>query len=315
MLRPRTGAARFVPAPVAILAALAAGAPAAAAAPLRLVNRARPAAASALSRPLTTYGGSTSQDSPFALIVSKDHTRLARLLVHADARCSDGSSATESGAAAMEPPGGPRGDGRNLFVGNRLPAGGRFRAKGTALESYGGTEYGQLSETVAGRVRGNRAKGTFRMTVRVVDANTGAVVATCDSGALTWRSAAVPGKVYAGLTGGLRPVVVELSPDRSTVSDFRIGWDATCRPDGSFLVGDHLGGFPVDTSGHFGRPFDAGPYAAADGSSISLHYALAGRLTATRATGTFGVTATQTGPDGTVQSTCDRSLQHWSATS
>ena len=48
MLRQRTGAARFVPAPVAILAALVACAPAPAPAPpLHLVNRARPAAATA----------------------------------------------------------------------------------------------------------------------------------------------------------------------------------------------------------------------------------------------------------------------------
>ena len=288
MLRQRTGAARLVPAPVTIVAALVACAPASAAAPTRLVNRARPAAATTVSRPLTAYGGSTSQDAPFALIVSKDHRRLARLLMHAEAPCTDGGRATESGAASVEAPGAPRGDGRNRFVGNRLPAGGRFRVKGTALESYGGTEYGRVSETLAGRVRGNRAKGTFRMTVHVFDANTGSVLATCDSGPLTWRSAAVPGKVYAGLTGAQRPVVVELTPDRSMVTDLRIAWDATCQPEGGFLVGDHLGDFPVDTSGHFGHPFDAGPYTGADGSSISLRYALSGRLTATRAAGTFG---------------------------
>ena len=315
MLRQRTGAARLVPAPVAIVAALVACVPASAAPPTPLVNRARPAAAAPASRPLTTYGGSTSQDAPFALIVSRDHRRLARLLMHAEAPCSDGGHATESGAASIDPPGGPRGDGRNRFIGNRLPAGGSFRVKGTALESYGGTEYGRVSETLAGRVRGNRAKGTFRMTVRVVDANTGSVLATCDSGALAWRSAAVPGKVYAGLTGALRPVVVELTPDRAMVSDLRIAWDATCQPEGGLLVGDHLGDFPVDTSGHFGHPFDAGPYTGADGSSISLRYALRGRLTATRATGTFGTRLTQTAPDGPVQATCDRPLQHWSATS
>ena len=315
MLRQRTGAARFVPAPVAILAALVACAPASAAAPLHLVNRARPAAASTATPALTTYGGSTSQDAPFALIVSKDHRRLTRLLLHADAPCSDGSGATESGQASIEPPGGPRGGGRNLFVGDRLPRSGSFRIKGSAMEGYGGTIYGKLSETLAGRVKGNRAKGTFRMTVQVIDANTGAVQATCDTGPLSWHTAAVPGKVYAGLTGGGRPVVVALTPDRGMVSDLRIGWDATCQPEGGFLVADHLGNFLVDTAGTFGHPFDAGPFAGPDGSSIALHYALAGRLTATRATGTFAATMTQTAADGTVQTTCDRSLEHWSAVS
>jgi hypothetical protein len=272
MLRQRTGAARFVPAPVTILAALVACAPAAAAPPLHLINRARPAAAVTATRALTTYGGSTSQDAPFALIVAKDHRRLSRLLLHADAPCSDGSHATESGPASIEAPGGARGGGRNLFVGNRLPKSGSFRVKGSATEGYGGTMYGKLSETLAGKVKGNRAKGTFRMTVQVIDANTGAVQATCDTGALSWRASAVPGKVYAGLTGTGRPVVVA-------------------------------------------RTFDAGPFAASDGSSIALHYTLAGRLTATRATGTFAATMTQTAPDGTVQATCDRPAQSWSARS
>src|SRR6478672_7839118 len=315
MLRQRTGAARLVPVPVAILAALVACTPAPAALPLHLVNRVRPAAATPALRPLTTYGGSTSQDAPFALIVSKDHRRLSRVLLHADAQCSDGSRATESGQASIEAPGGPRGGGRNLFVGNRLPKSGSFRVKGTATELYGGTIYGKLAETLAGKVKGNRAKGTFRMTVQVIDANTGAVQATCDTGTLSWRTAAVPGKVYAGLTGAGRPVVVALTPDRGMVSDLRIGWDATCQPEGGFLVADHLGNFPVDSSGTFGHPVDAGPFAASDGSSIAVHYTLAGRLSATRATGTFAATMTQTAADGTVQATCDRPLQHWSAVS
>ena len=315
MLRQRTGAARFVPAPVTILAALAACVPASAATPTRLVNRARPAAAATAARPLTTFGGSTSQAAPFALIVSKDHQRLASLLLHADAPCADGSHATESGIASIEPHGAARGDGRNRFVGNRLPRSGSFRVKGSALESYGATQYGRVSETLAGRIKGNRAKGTLRMTIVVVDANTGAAQTTCDTGPVTWRSAAVPGKVYAGLTSGRRPVVVELSPDRSMVADLRVSWDATCQPEGGFLIADHLGNFPVDTAGHFGHPFDAGPFTAQDGSSVALHYDLAGRVTAKRVAGTLAVTLTQTAPDGTVQSTCSRPVEHWSATS
>lgn len=315
MLRQRTGAARFVPAPVAILAALAACTPASAAVPTRLINRVRPAAASTLSRPLTTYGGSTSQDSPFALIVSKDHRRFARLLMHVDVPCPDGRMVIESGAAAFQAGGGPSSSGRNSFAGNRLPKNGSFRMKGAALEGYGGTLYGAVSETLAGKVKGNRAKGTLRLTVQIVDANTRAVQQTCDSGPLTWRTAAVPGKVYAGLTAASRPVVVELSPDRSVVTNLRIGWEAPCQPEGDLMIGDDIGGFPVDTSGRFGNPFDLGPFTRDDGDSVAVHYAVTGRLTATKATGTFAARFTRTAPDGTVQATCDRPLQHWSAAS
>lgn len=315
MLRQRTGAARLVPAPVAIVAALVACAPASAASPLRLVNRARPAAAVTPTRPLTTYGGSSSQDSPFALIVSKDHKRLARVLVHVEAACPSGAVVIESGAAAFEPSGGPPSVSRNRFVGNTLPRSGRFRAKGAALESYGPTMYGKVSEALTGKVRGNRAKGTFRLTVQIVDANTSAVQETCDTGPLTWHTAAVVGKVYAGLTAASRPVVVELSSDRSEVTDLRIGWDAACQPEGGFSIGDHVGGFPVDTSGHFGHPFDIGPFTRDDGDSIKVHYAVTGKLAATRVTGTFAATYTRTAPDGTVQATCDRTVQHWSAVS
>lgn len=315
MLRHRTCAARFVPAPVTILAALVACVPASAASPTRLVNRARPAAAPAVARPLTTYGGSSSQQAPFALIVSKDHKRLVSVLLHADAPCPDGSRVIESGAASIEPPGGPRGGGRNLFSGNRLPRSGSFRVKGTALEAYGGTLYGKLSETLAGKVKGNRAKGTFRMTVQVVDGATGAVQQTCETGALGWRASAVPGKVYAGLTAGFRPVVVELSADRSVVSDLRIGWDAVCQPEGGLLIGDDVGGFPVDTSGHFGHAFGVGPFVLDGGDSVAAHYDVGGRLTSTRARGTFAATFTRTAPDGTVQSTCSRAAEAWTARS
>lgn len=314
MLRQRTGAARLVPAPVAILAALAACAPASAASRLRLVNRARPAAAT-VARPLTTYGGATSQDAPFALIVSKDHKRLARVLMHVEAACPDGAIVIESGAAAFEPSGAPPSVSRNRFTGNVLPKSGSFRAKGAALESYGPTMYGRVSETLAGKVTGNRAKGTLRLTVQIVDVNSGAVQQTCDTGALSWHTAAVPRKVYAGLTGGSRPVVVELSADRTQVSHLHIGWDATCQPQGSFLIGDDVGGFPVDTSGHFGTPFDIGPFTRDNGDSIKVHYAVSGKLTATRATGTFAATYTRTAPDGTVQATCDRPAERWSAVS
>src|SRR6476646_6743677 len=106
MLRQRTGAARLVPAPVAILAALVACTPAPAALPLHLVNRVRPAAATPALRPLTTYGGSTSQDAPFALIFSKDLWRLTCLLLHAEVLFFNDMATTESGQASIEPPGG-----------------------------------------------------------------------------------------------------------------------------------------------------------------------------------------------------------------
>lgn len=314
MLRQATGAARIVPALVSITAALVVSAPTAAAAPMRLVNRARPPAATTAVRPLTTYGGSTSQQSPFALIVSKDHKRLVSALLHVDAFCPDGTRAIESASASIQSSG-QRAGGRNTFVGDRLPVSGKFRVTGSATEDYGGAVYGQLSESLAGKVTGNRAKGTLRLVVQIIDASTGAVQQTCDSGTLTWRTSAVPGKVYAGLTAGFRPVVVELSADRSMVSDLRIGWDAECQPEGSLLVGDDVGNFPVDTSGHFGHVFDAGPFATSDGGSVSAHYAVTGRLSAKRASGTFAVTVTSTAADGTVQSTCARPAERWSATS
>jgi hypothetical protein len=311
MLRQRTAAARLVPASVTILAALVACVPASAATPLRLVNRARPAAA--VTRPLTTYGGSTSQDAPFALQVARNHKTLVRLIIHAVAKCPDGTRLIESGpaqfAGAL-----PTLIQANTFIGNALPASGRFRFSGLAAERFGDST-GALDETITGRVTGARARGTYRMRIQLHPSDDSAPTQTCDTGALTWKADASPGRVFAGLTAAGRPVVIKASADRRRVSDARISWSAPCDPSGGFAYAEHFGAFPMSATGHFGDAFDQHSDPGPDGSTDHYHYDLRGTASGRTARGTFAASAQRQAADGTPIMTCTMAAEAWTAKS
>src|SRR4051794_41833106 len=79
--------------------------------------------------PPTVYGGSTSDDAPFGLKVSKDHRHLVRLLIHAEASCPSGQSAmvSEAEAVAAKLPQPPK---ANTIKRKRLPPRGRVLLQG-----------------------------------------------------------------------------------------------------------------------------------------------------------------------------------------
>lgn len=314
MLRQRTGAARLVPAPVVILAALVACVPASAAVPLRLVNRARPgAAAIGGSTPLTVYGGATSQDAPFALQVARNHKRLVRLLINAVATCPDGSKVAESGPARFVAAA-PTFIQANTFLGSALPANGKFRYPGLASETFGAWT-GALHETITGRVTGARARGTYRMSIELTADDGSAPAQTCTTGTLTWTADASPGRVFAGLTAAGRPVVIKASADRRRVTDALISWGAPCDPSGMFFYGEHFVGFPMSATGHFGDVFDQNSDPRPDGSTGRYHYDLRGTVGRRAARGTFAASAQQLAAEGTPTATCTMAAEPWTARS
>jgi hypothetical protein len=311
MLHHRILCPRIAAGLVTLTAVLAACASATAAPPVRLVNR--PVAAAAVSKtPLTVYGGLTSQDTPFALQIARDHKHLVRLLVFASARCPDGAVVSESGPARFTGAL-PTLIQANTIIGNALPRSGKFHYDGLASEDYG-TFTGGLQETITGRVTGSRARGTYRMTVDL-RAKDGSSQQTCTTGTLTWKTESAPGRVFAGLTAAQRPVVIRASADRRRVTDALIGWGAPCDPSGAFIYGEHFTGFPVASTGRFGDAFDQTPTPAADGSHGTFHYELAGSLGHAKARGTFAATARFTAADGTTTATCTQATESWSATS
>jgi hypothetical protein len=271
------------------------------------VAKRRPAA------PPTIYGGSTSDDAPFGLQVSKDHRRLVRLLIHAGAACPSGGTAVVSEAVPFAAKL-PKSSQANTIIGNRLKAGGRFSFPGAATQDYG-ARTGLVAENVTGRIHGATAKGTFDLTVEIIDTASGDTVETCRSDTLHWTARAAKGRIFIGLTASRRPVVMALTPDRLQVADIWFGWTAPCRPQGTLVVGDHLSHFSVSPGGQFGEAFDAGPYGRPDGSSVTWHYDVHGAVSRTSASGTIAATWARTDAAGATDATCELPAEQWKAAS
>jgi hypothetical protein len=258
----------------------------------------------------TVYGGSTSDDAPFGLQLSKDHRRLVQLIVHAQADCPSGRHTFVSEAipfAARR----PASVTANTIGGNRLPASGAFSLHGAGVQNYGDSG-GVVEEDVTGRIRGRAAKGTFRFAVAIIDHASGATVETCSSDTLQWHATAAPKRIFIGVSASRQPVVVALTADRLQIADLRIAWSAACDPAGTLMVGDHLMHFRIAPSGSFGGAFDAGPYPNGDGSAAAFHYEVHGTVARTATSGTLAATFTLRDASGAT-TTCTLPAERWKA--
>jgi hypothetical protein len=119
--------------------------------------------------------------------------------------------------------------------------------------------------------------------------------------------------IYGGSTTQGDPVVVEISPSRTSVSYFGFVWDADC-PGGSFRVPEALGAFPLTEGGAFGKSW-TDEYTFSDGTGkASFDYALAGTLRKARGGGTISVDYTETDTAGTPTLSCHSGTVRWSVT-
>jgi hypothetical protein len=263
----------------------------------------------------TVYGGSSAGDVPFALQVSADHKRLVRALVHVEATCSDGSPLLWSGpikfVAKLPAQAGPS---DSLLASNKLPKGGSFATSGRGVGDFGGA-FGEITQSLRGKISGNKATGTVRLKVRMIDVAKSEVTATCDTGVVHFSARASRGRVFAGLTADSRPVVLELSPDRRRVSHLRVSAVAAdCQPDGYWWIGDDLTDFPVGGSSAFGDVFDMGPFNHQDGTKTSVHYEISGTVGRTSAGGRYAATVTDSDASGAATATCTVPSTRWRAT-
>jgi hypothetical protein len=265
----------------------------------------------------TVYGGSSAGDVPFALQVSTDHKRLVRALVHVEATCSDGAPLLWSGpiqfVAKLPAQLGPS---DSLLASNKLPKGGSFATRGRGVGDFGDA-FGEVTQSLRGKISGNKATGTLRMKIRMIDVAKSEVTATCDTGVVRFSARASRGRVFAGVTADSRPVVLELSPDRRRVTHLRVSAVAAdCQPDGySWWVGDDLTDFPVGDSSSFGDVFDTGPFNDQDGTKTSVHYEISGIVGRTTASGTYAATVADSDASGAPSAMCTVPSTHWTATS
>jgi hypothetical protein len=262
----------------------------------------------------TVYGGATAQDDPMALVVTGDHRLVRAVLVHVDLRCADGKSAVWAGPILVRQgrPRAPR-PGDNVLFAGAISRTGRVRLRGLGTTDYG-SAVGAVRETMGARFRGAAASGTLSMTIGLTDKATAAPVTTCRSGAVRWRAASAPGRVFAGLTGQGRPLVVRLNRSATRVADLHVSWIADCSGGGATDLGDDLTNFPLDPSGRFGDDFTRALDLPGGGRS-SFAYRIHGTAGPRRASGTFGVIETDTDAAGATADTCTLAPVRWSAVS
>jgi hypothetical protein len=273
-----------------------------------------PAGAAAPARG-TVFGGSSTGDVPFALELSKDRRKVERALVHVSPECQDGESLTWSGEIRFAPEAPDEVAGTDsVLAPDTLSRTGAISAKGAGVAGYG-DRVGAITQTLRGKVTGNRAKGTLQIKITLIEPRSGTQVTTCDTGVVRWTAKAAPGQIFAGLTSAARPVVLELSADRLRVAHLRVSWSAACAGDGGWNLGDHLGGFPVSTRNRFADAFTAGPFPGADGGKATFDYAVTGQIGRTTASGTYAVTVQMTDAAGAPTDTCKLHRMRWKAAS
>ena len=265
------------------------------------------AAAPAAAAPVAVYGGHLPGDDPFALRVGADGRTVERLLAHVELECEDGRLLTLSGESTFGPRGPATPSDETVFSPERLSKRGVLRANGIGTAQFGAGP-ATVTQRLRGTVRRGVARGTLSATVALTETATGAKH-TCTSGSLRWEAFSNPGHIYAGMTSDGRPVVLQRSRNNRKVDAFWVSFNAPCQKEGGFAIGEELLNFPIASSA-FG---DTWTYEATP--KISAAYSLRGRVSASRASGTFQVQVTVKDDAGAPADTCDSTLLRWSARS
>ena len=249
------------------------------------------------------FGGSTKAGEAIVLKGDAKAQRLTSAVIAWRANCADGSYyATSTALTPTQATPGFSPGFRDLMMSRN--AKGRFA--GTQLAGQSGTGFAAaVSVDLAGKLTGKRASGTLHAHVDLIDPVSNASLGSCDTGTVRFAAGHSPGTIYGGQTSQEEPVVVRVDAERRMVSDLIAGWDTrTCTPDGSFHIGDHLGGFALKRTGGFGDSWTA-DYPMDGGGKRSFAYAVAGRATKTTVKGTLHVGITQADATGAQALACD----------
>lgn len=267
-----------------------------------------------------TFGGSTSQQSPVVVQLSRDGRKVARLVVRWEAECTSGKFYPFAGilVGTAGPPTQPAQPGNaNPFFGNAVSRAGSFKGTGLSVQAIGQGPpapdlIGVVTQDVGGRLGSSSGGGTWRGHAEVVDPASGQKVDDCQTGLLKWKAPKPQSRFYGGATSAEEPVVVQVSRNRRSVREFAIGWAATCSPMGDFEIADSLIDFRIDRRGSFGDKF-TNRYTTESGGENKLDYELRGKVGRAKASGTFEVLLTNTNSAGATTAVCDYPQVTWSA--
>jgi hypothetical protein len=249
------------------------------------------------------FGGSTRAGEPIVLKTDAKATALSSAVIGWEAKCDDGGfypGSTELAAAETTPGFSP--GFRDLLMSRN----GKGRFAGTQLAGGSGdTTASAIVVELAGKLAPKRASGTLNATVKIMDKATGAAVASCTTGKLSWSAAREPGVVYGGRSSEEEPVVVRVDAKRRRVTDLLASWrTSTCTPPSMYRYPERLGGFPLASTGRFGDSWGE-DYPMDGGGKRHFAYQLAGRVTSKAVKGTLRVTIADADPAGAQTLSCD----------
>jgi hypothetical protein len=261
---------------------------------LAVTSRARPPAKRGV-----VYGGITGQHDPLVITLSKDGSRVTRVIQEWEARMTDGSG--------------------YLFAEN-LPAppvqvsgaNGRFGFTIMETENLGGGDTGKVSYTISAKVAGKKMTGTLTTHADVVNA-ANAVVASSDL-KTKFTLVSAKGREFGGATAQNMPVLVELTARGNKVNHFHIGWWGRSTPGGVFQYGETLTTFPLTKKGVFGDIW-TDRYTEPTGEFELQDFAVQGKVSGAKASGHFRTTLTWFEGSGAASGSCTSGSVSWRATS
>jgi hypothetical protein len=261
-----------------------------------------------------TFAGSTSQDSPVVVELSRNGKRVARIVIHWEVECG-GATLPGGGVlvAASQPSSEPVSEHPYL----PLSSNGSFKGTWIRAAALSTGRIVTVIQDFGGKLGSSKGAGTWDANITIVDPTSGAKVAECNTGTIRWKTPKPQALFYGGSTSQTLPVVVKLSRDLRTVRMFRIAWTAHCTPAGvyladSFFLGDALDDFHISRRGKFGDSF-SDSYTSKDGGRNKFKYELSGTVTRAKAKGTFRAQLIDTDNKGTTTATCDSAKIAWSA--
>jgi hypothetical protein len=272
---------------------------------------------SALARSKTHLGGFFDDGSAATLTLNKARTAVTNVNAYVIGHCTDQKplQVRANLLLAPDPAQAHPKAGQRVVTGGQL-SGGTFTASGETPMTYTTSEgdaTGTLKETVTGKVpRSGRARGTYAASITLTTP-TGRTI-DCATDTLRWTVLSNP-RIYSGSTTDGMPVVVELNAPATKVRTVRFAWEASCTSaEGDFTTnyGERLTNFPIRRSGAWGDSFTKNEKHD-DGSKADVKYALGGRVTAGRATGTITITVAGTKADGTPGANCSSGTLRYSA--
>jgi hypothetical protein len=127
-------------------------------------------------------------------------------------------------------------------------------------------------------------------------------------------SAAASGVVYGGITPQKWPVVIQVARDGRSIERAAIGFTLNCNVGGTLANYDRYNKLLLSRAGKFSSKFGPTTTNNPDGTKTVFSGSVSGKITGSKAKGTWQLVSIDQDAAGTATKTCDSGKVSWSAT-